>query len=485
MSGNYMFNMDRYHAVMGNFYLGDSATSPDGTSLGRKEAVFYLTQRKCKFAPVLGHSVLCKSLFESQIDAPHARFLREDRARLTLLAGKLQREGGFLGNISLVLEGTIMFAGEPFGFIKGPLWNVQLHEVKFEHAFDLPMTVGYRAIKMREAAGNESFLSVFSQRRDGDSERSVRVSEAAYISGFDDTSDMEAAFRLGISDVGTMAHYLVESFIEYQKKPEIDKGTRKPKHFERVAFERWLDDNPNGTTLLICTYSYKSGIVHAIQAALSTPERKKSFKAIRYDSDAPAEVICYCRKILDLNGFKDVGIVVTGDMDEKWIRTIREKCGSIKGYGVGTRMAAQVEHVAGVIFKMTQMAEIPILKTSGKTGGKGTLPGELQVWRAIDSLGKYVKDIICLVDEPKPVSVDFKDAQPLIKPFWGVNVPLHQNIPPETLKGYVEFQLEKFKVPLEEYPVELSPKLSALKEEIIENVEDKNTYPEIIYPEAN
>jgi hypothetical protein len=36
-------------------------------------------------------------------------------------------------------------------------------------------------------------------------------------------------------------------------QPEIEPRTGKPKHFEQVAFERWLDANPNGTTLLGAT----------------------------------------------------------------------------------------------------------------------------------------------------------------------------------------------------------------------------------------
>ena len=479
MSSRYEFNMDRYHGVMGKFFLGPNAVSPDGSNLGNQEAVFYITQRKCPYAPVLGHSILCRSLFDSQIDAPHIRHLVEDRADLTLLAKELQKQGSFLGTIRLAKEGTIMFAGEPIGDVKGPLWNIQLHEVKFEHAFDIPMTVGFRAMEMRKAAGEKSFLSVFSLRRDGDSARSLRVSEVAYICGFNDTSDMEAAFCLGIPDVGTMAHYLAQSFMAYQRNPEKDEKTGKTKHFERVAFEKWLDDNPKGTVLLIDTFDYKTGLVHAIQAALSSAERKAAFKAIRIDSGDLIESSLYCHKLLVLNGLENVGIILTGDLDAQKIKEIREALPfTIYGYGIGTKLAAQVDYVAGVIFKMCQMGGMPVLKTSG-TPGKETLAGEFQVWRCLDTEGNYVKDIISLIDEPQPKGADFVSAQPLLEPFWGKGVPLYQNKSPRDLKDYLKSQLEKFRVPLDKYPVELSPRLSALKKEITEAIKDNQTYPEI------
>lgn len=473
MSERYEFRMDRYHAVMGKSLLGPNAFSPDGKNLGEKPAVFYITQRKCPYAPVLGHSTLTQGLINSQIDVPHIRFLKEDRADLTRLAERLQENGGFSGEIRIVPEGTIIFANEPFCDVTGPLWNIQLYEVIFEHAFDVPMTVGYRAMEMRRAAGPDISLSVFSLRRDGDSQRSIRVSRAAHISGFNDTSDMEAAFQLGIKSVGTMAHYLVESYAEYLIHPELD-PSGKEKHFERVAFERWLDDNPNGTVLLIDTYDYKKGLAHAIQAALSSEQRRKAFKGIRIDSGDLIEASKYCRKTLDLNDLKNVGIFLTGDLDAKKIKQIKEALDfQVWGFGIGTKLIAEVESVAGVIFKESMIAGIPVLKCSG-TPGKETLPGRFQIWRCLDSEGNYVKDIISLIEEPKPTGENFVSAIPLLQTFWGKGAGLYKTRSTEKLKRFVELQLTKFKVPLEEYPVVLSPKLAAMKQEIVERIKDKN-----------
>ena len=105
-------------------------------------------------------------------------------------------------------------------------------------------------MQFRMTAGDR-WLSDFSLRRNGDIERAVDIATYAFIGGFNDTSNMEAAHRLDIPAVGTEAHYWQQAYIEYLYDPEIEPRTNQPKHFEQVAFERWLDANPNGTTLLV------------------------------------------------------------------------------------------------------------------------------------------------------------------------------------------------------------------------------------------
>lgn len=448
----YQFNMDRYHAVMGKFFIGENAKLPDGRYMGDVNARFYVTQRKAPYAPVLGHTMLSRSLIASQIDDPHARFLAADRADLSSLARKLSLSGSFMGKIRIVDEGTIMFANEPIADVTGPLWNVQLHEVIFEHAFDVPMSVGYRAMKLRDLVGRDSFLSVFSLRRDGDEERSIRVSDAAFISGFDDTSDMEASFQLGMPDVGTMAHYLSESGVLLLRPGGP--------HFEQLVFERWLDDNPKGTVLLIDTFGYKDGLNHAIAAAMTTPARRTAFKAVRLDSGDLAEAAEYCREELDKHGLNDVGLVLTGDLDIEGISRIQNLTHfPIMGYGIGTKLAAEAK-VSGVIFKMSEVDGIRVLKTSDDPA-KATLPGDLHVWRCMDEDGMFVKDIIALRGEDLEREKGVSDMFQLLHDFSEI----YRTRSPHSLKAFVKWQLSRFKKPLEKYVVERSPGLERLIKE--------------------
>ncbi|MFN2597810.1 MAG: hypothetical protein ABR563_11575, partial [Pyrinomonadaceae bacterium] len=260
-------NIDRYHATMGDAAYKDAARLHD-KPLSEAQATFYVSQRKLPYAPCLGHERLVRLLVDSQLDRPRIRFLEQDRGGLERFA-KAVEDMSFVGAIRAVRPGTIVFAAQPFADITGAFGLTQAQEIKFEHAFDLPMTTAALAMQFRAAAGDR-WLSDFSLRRNGDIERGVDVATYAFIGGFNDTSNMEAAHRLDIPAVGTAAHFWQQAFVEFMYEPEIEPRTGKPKHFEQVAFERWLDANPQGTTLLLDTIDVRLGAVHAAMAATSS-----------------------------------------------------------------------------------------------------------------------------------------------------------------------------------------------------------------------
>src|SRR4030095_9022134 len=280
-------NIDRYHAAMGDASYKDVTRLHD-RPLSDAQATFYVTQRKLPFAPCLGHERLIRLLVDSQIDRPRLRFLEQDRGGLQRFAKAIE-DIQFAGIIRAVRPGTIIYAQQPIADITGKFGLTQAQEIKFEHAFDLPMTTASVAMQFRMAAG-QRWLSDFSFPRNGDIERAVDIATYAFIGGFNDTSNMEAAHRLDIPAVGTIAHYWQQSYIEFMDQPEIDSRTSKPKHFEQVAFERWLDANPNGTTLLLDTIDVYMGAVHAAMAATSTEARRRAFKGFRVDSGNLAEL---------------------------------------------------------------------------------------------------------------------------------------------------------------------------------------------------
>src|ERR671913_131245 len=114
---------------------------------------------------------------------------------------------------------------------------------------------------------------------------------------------MEAGHRLGIFPPRPSAHYWQQAYIEYIEEPEIEPRTGRPKHFEQVAFERWLDANPQGTTLLLDTIDVYTGAAHAAMAATSTPERRRAFKGFRVDSGDLAKLGAWCLRFFEANGF--------------------------------------------------------------------------------------------------------------------------------------------------------------------------------------
>jgi nicotinate phosphoribosyltransferase len=454
-------NIDRYHAAMGDASFKDVTRLHD-QPLSEAEATFYITQRKLAFAPCLGHERLIRLLVDGQIDRPRLRFLEQDRGGLKLFARAIE-DIQFVGKIRTVRPGTIVFAQEPFADISGAFGVTQAQEIKFEHAFDLPMTTASMAMQFRMAAGEDRWLSDFSLRRNGDIERAVDIAVYAFIGGFNDTSNLEAAFRLDIPAVGTEAHYWQQAYIEYMYEPEIEPRTGKPKHFEQVAFERWLDANPNGTTLLLDTIDVYMGAIHAAMAATSTEERRRAFKGFRVDSGNLAELGDWCMRFFAANGLTGLRANLTGDLDVERVRQIVKAFPDVAGFGIGTKLSSEVRAVAGVIFKQCLIKDQPTLKASNSEE-KITLPGKLQLFRGLDDAGDYVGDVTGLDSEeieiPGAVTVER-----LLVPFWENGQ--HSAIPSILKqKAFVEEQRKRFR-DINNYPHGLSEKLRRLRDDLV------------------
>ena len=444
--------------------MGDASykdvTRLHGKPLSKAQATFYVTQRKLKFAPCLGHERLVRLLIDSHFDRPRLRFLEQDRGGLQLFAKALE-DMHFVGAVRAVRPGTIIFAHEPFADISGSFGLTQAQEIKFEHAFDLPMTTASIAMRFRMAAGNR-WLSDFSLRRDGDTERAVEVATYAFIGGFNDTSNMEAAHRLDIPAVGTEAHYWQQSYIEYMYEPEIEPRTGQPKHFEQVAFERWLDANPNGTTLLLDTIDVYMGAVHAAMAATSTEARRRAFKGFRVDSGDLAKLGAWCLRFFEANGLPGLMPILTGDLDVEKVRRIVAEFPAAAGFGIGTKLSSEVESIAGVIFKQCLIEGRPTLKASNSQD-KTTLPGRLQIFRGVDAAGRYVADRIGLDDEAVEIAGAVR-VERLLAPFWENGY--HAEVPSITKqKAFVEEQLARFP-DISNYPCTLTDRLRRLRDEL-------------------
>src|SRR5919205_101112 len=349
-----MLNIDRYHATMGDASYKDVTRLHDRL-LSEAEATFYIAQRKLPYAPCLGHERLIRSFLDLRIDRPRLRTLEQDRGGLRLFA-KAVEDISSVGTVRAVRPGTIMFAGQPFADITGAFGLAQAQEIKFEHAFDLPITTAAIAMQIRMAAGAR-WLSDFSLRRTG-----------------------------------------------------------RPKHFEQVAFERWLDANPQGTTLLLDTIDVHMGAVHAAMAATSTEARRRAFKGFRVDSGDLAKLGKWCLEFFEANGLHGLMPVLTGDLDVEGVRRIVEEFPEVAGFGVGTKLSGEVQRIAGVIFKECVIDGRPTLKASN-TPEKSTLPGRLQVFRGADADGRYVGDVTGL-DEEEVEIPGAASVERLLAPFW-------------------------------------------------------------------
>jgi len=490
--GDFHHLKDRYTMTMLEAAAKLAAMNIEDQNLVIEPCVFAASQRRAPYTVLLGNYDLYRMMVDYQIDPPHARVLREDRAGLDLSVDILEKNATFPGQIYLPEEGTIIFANEPFANINGPYGLVQTQELKFQHAFDLNMTIAHRAMEMREAAGNNVRLSDYSYRRADSYERALQIAWVALICGFDDTSNLDAAYEFDIEATGTMGHHWLQRFIKYARleNQQIDPRTGLPKHFEQIGFEKWLDAFPKGTTCLPDAFGLESGLRHLAMAATSTEARRKALKNIRIDSgkdaaDYAARIIYAWEKLQRWN-LGNVGIIPSGDMSAQMVRDIRaiierhDPPIKVRGWPFGTNLA--VGSVVGVIFKLYQIGSEATMKIPD-TLVKATQPGEIQIWRCAAD-GKYVKDIMARRSEPMPRGDDFDHAEALLKLFWGRGADQCVRRSLKDLKAFVQEQKNKFTVPLNEYPVVLSTGLDALRGETIALIgEDKNDYS-ILEPAA-
>ncbi|HYP53157.1 MAG TPA: hypothetical protein VEQ42_06430, partial [Pyrinomonadaceae bacterium] len=256
------------------------------------------------------------------------------------------------------------------------------------------------------------------------------------------------------------AHYWQQAYVEFLDEPETDPRTGRPKHFEQVAFERWLDANPQGTTLLLDTIDVFMGAAHAAIAATSTPERRRAFKGFRVDSGDLAKLGAWCLRFFEANGLTGLMPVLTGDLDVEAVRRIVSEFPEAAGFGVGTKLSGEVARIAGVIFKACVIDGRPTLKASN-TPEKSTLPGRLQVFRGVGPDGKYVADVVGLDDEEVEIPGAAR-VERLLQPFWERGG--HEHVPSITKqKAFVEEQSARFP-DIENYPHELSPRLRSLRD---------------------
>jgi nicotinate phosphoribosyltransferase len=315
--------------------IGPQSLWPDPEALGALTDLYQVTMMAGYHAAGLEHSKATFELFVRRLpkgrsylvfagleqavaDLTNLRFSREqveeirnwpvmsrvDAAWLDALPGYR-----FRGDIWSVPEGTIVFAGEPIVRVEAALPEAQWIETFLIASLAYPTLVASKAARIVEAARGRPLLD-FGTRRGHGPLAGLLTARASYLAGFEGTSNVEAAIRLGVPASGTMAHSWVQSFED-----------------EAHAFKAFAHVFP-GATLLVDTYDVPKGVAHA--AAV-----EPAVAAIRLDSgDLLAESI-QARQILDSAGRSSIKIVASGDLDEWEIDRLVKAGAPIDGFGVG------------------------------------------------------------------------------------------------------------------------------------------------------
>ncbi|MEP9411805.1 MAG: nicotinate phosphoribosyltransferase [Candidatus Brocadia sp.] len=285
----------------------------------------------------------------------------------------------FSGDVYAIPEGTIAFADEPIIRVTAPIIEAQIVETYLLSIINFQTSIATKASRVVSAAQGRDVID-FGTRRAHGPQAGVLAARSCFIGGCKGTSNVFAAYELGIPAVGTIAHSWVMAFED-----------------EQESFRKFHDVFPDNTILLIDTYDTLAGARHAAMIG-------KKLKGVRIDSGNLSELSKKVRSILDAEGLQHVKIVASGDLSEDRIADLLKNGASIDSFGVGTEMVTSKDAPAlGGVYKLVEQEHngkvIPRMKFSED---KLTYPCKKQVYRTIDKSGNFVEDGIGLEDENLP-----------------------------------------------------------------------------------
>ncbi|MGX1195359.1 nicotinate phosphoribosyltransferase [Metabacillus sp. SLBN-84] len=292
----------------------------------------------------------------------------------------------FTGNVRSMVEGELVFANEPILRIEAPLAEAQLVETALLNIVNYQTLIATKASRIKHVVGEQSAME-FGTRRAHEMDAAIWGTRAAYIGGFDATSNVRAGKMFGIPVAGTHAHALVQAYRD-----------------EYTAFHKYARRHKD-CVFLVDTYdTLKSGVPTAIKVAKELGD-KINFKGIRLDSGDLAYLSKKARKMLDEAGFTETKIIASNDLDENTIINLKSQGARIDSWGIGTKLITAYDQAAlGAVYKLVSIEDEngkmqDTIKISGNPE-KVTTPGIKKVYRIINTLNhKSEGDYIALEDE--------------------------------------------------------------------------------------
>ncbi len=307
----------------------------------------------------------------------------------------------FTCDVDAVPEGTVVFPNEPLLRITGPILQCQLLETPLLNLINFETLIATKAARIRLVAKTDSLLE-FGLRRAQGPDGGLTASRAAFIGGFDATSNVLAGKRYGIPVKGTHAHSWVMSFAS-----------------ELEAFEAYARVLPNNVTLLVDTYDSLEGVRQAIQVGAQLRAKGYDLQAIRLDSGDLAYLSIESRKILDEAGFEHTAIVASNDLDENIILSLKQQGAKITVWGVGTKLVTAFDQPAlGGVYKLAALRSrtgewMYKLKLSEQPI-KVSTPGIQQVRRYYNDEG-FAADMIFNIETPPAAEAQMIDPYDFTK----------------------------------------------------------------------
>lgn len=155
----------------------------------------------------------------------------------------------FTGNIRSMQEGELCFGNEPLIRVEAPLIQAQLIETMLLNIVNFHTLISTKASRIRHVA-NDDTLMEFGTRRAQEADAALWGARAAYIGGFNSTSNVRAGKLFNIPVSGTHAHAMVQAYGD-----------------EYVAFKKYAERHKDCVFLVDTFHTLKSGVPNAIKVA--------------------------------------------------------------------------------------------------------------------------------------------------------------------------------------------------------------------------
>lgn len=281
------------------------------------------------------------------------------------------RDYKFRGIIVGQPEGSLYFPNTPILTVIGTFADCVLLETLLLSIMNHDSAVMSAASRMVTAAEGMPMIEMGSRRTSETS--AIAAARAAYIAGFNATSNLQAGHLYQIPTTGTSAHaYTLAYGLDGEEQSFYD---------QMVALG-------TDTTILVDTYNIPEGIRRAVHAANTLGASGPG--GIRIDSGDLHEETVNARALLDSLGAIDTKIVLSSDIDEYTISEMKERGTPVDAVGAGTRVVTgSGAPTAEMVYKLVQINDTPVSKRAeGKvsTGGikvtyrefheDGTMAGE-------------------------------------------------------------------------------------------------------------
>jgi len=318
-------------------------------------------------------------------------------------------------------EGSIFYPAdyrgvrEPVMFIDGPYGDYCLLETPMLGLICQASGAASRAARIKRVAGEKAVVA-FGIRRMHPA-LSPMLDRAAYIGGFDGVSSLKGAEIIGEKPMGTMPHALI---IMFGNQVEAWK-----------AFDEIISPDVPRVALVDTYYDEK---IESIMAAEALKDR---LYGVRLDTPGSrkgnfVEIIREVRWELDVRGYKNVKIFVSGGLDEETVEVLGEA--GAEAFGVGTA----VSNAPTVNFAMD------IIGLEGRLVAKrGKLGGKKQVWRCPECL----VDTVLPFDSSKPECPECGgETEPMLKALIEKGKIVAELPKPKKIRQYVLEQTKKLSI---------------------------------------